>query len=125
MLKFPPNAPRRADLDQTNLPTQNVEEPGILYVLWFSTKTDTPISAELLQSYFRAFNESAKKFQTDKLIDRNDPLRIGALSPETVSDARKMMLAGAYWDWVIAKSENKQDYRRYVEEFNRQLDSAK
>lgn len=98
---------------------------GILYVLWFSTKTDTPISAELLDSYFRAFNESAKKFQTDKLIDRNDPLRIGALSPETVSDARKMMLAGAYWDWVIAKNENKQDYRRYVEEFNRQLDSAK
>ena len=98
---------------------------AILYVLWFSTKTDTPISAELLESYFRAFNESAKKFHTDKLIDRNDPLRIGALSPETVSDARKMMLAGAYWDWVIAKNENKQDYLRYVEEFNRQLDSAK
>lgn len=98
---------------------------GILYVLWFSTKTDTPISAELLDSYFRAFNENAKRFQTDKLIDRNDPLRIGALSSETVSDARKMMSAGACWDWVITKNENKQDYRRYVEEFNRQLDSAK
>jgi hypothetical protein len=98
---------------------------GILYVLWFSTKTDTPISPEVLESYFRAFNESAKKFQADKLIDRDDPLRIGALSPETVSDARKMMMAGVYWDWVIAKNENKRDYRRYVEEFNRQLNSAK
>ena len=98
---------------------------AILYILWFSTKTDTPISEELLRSYFRAFNERAKKFHTETLIDRNDPLGIGALSPETVSNARRMMVAGAYWDWVVSKSENKQNYQRYVDEFNKQLDGTR
>jgi hypothetical protein len=98
---------------------------AILYILWFSTKTDTPIADELLRSYFRAFNEHAEKFHTDTLIDRNDPLGIGALSPEAVSNARGMMVAGAYWDWVISKSENKQNYQRYVDEFNKQLESTK
>ncbi len=98
---------------------------SILYILWFSTQSESPIPRDILASYSRAFNQNAKALKFLHVVNLDDPLRIETLSSDEISAARLQMIAGPYWDWVIAKNTDKNDYKRFVSEFKDFLNKTK
>ena len=98
---------------------------AILYVLWFSGKNEDLDTSDMVASKLEEFSRDFGGCSLSELVDRNDPLGLLGMESGDIAEARRMVPAGVYWDWVVSKNQNKDDYRRFVEEFNKQIDSFK
>ncbi len=94
---------------------------GVLYALWYTSKTESPIPREDLDSYFRAFNKFSKKYDMRSIIDFDDPLGINSLTPSEVTEALESSHFARYWDWMISKNADKAHYAECVSEFRLEL----